>query len=164
MQDYNIVFATKPSLRRAHFYAVVYAGMLAFGRLKLPGEFESIFYGLFGVLLALLALVNLRRYCTDYIITDQELVVRSGILMRSTVMIPFSQMRNFYLRQPPLERVLGLTSLYVTSSGDSKDAVFFRILNRDGAQAMQLLRQGRAKFTDPTSAAVPQNTAHAVGQ
>lgn len=142
------IFYAKPSLRRAYFYAFLYAGVVAFARTKVdlrelqigPG-YDPLLVAL-GILLVLLALAQLRSWCTAYIITGQDVRAISGILARRMAVVPYKRITNVAARQSVLERILGLVNVYIDAAGgDFTEVVFRRITKTEAQQAGAIINK-----------------------
>ena len=140
----EIVFFAKPSLRRAFFYAFVFAATVLYGRMstELDPQYNKVWLICIGVMLVLLFVAMLRRWTTSYIITSDEIQSFTGILSRQTVIVPLMRVTNAIANQTLLERILGLASLRIDSAGgDSKEMQFIRILKVEANEAARILRE-----------------------
>ena len=168
MTDQNIIFYTKPSLRRAYFFSFVFVGLLLYGRFQtgLDPRFDKVWYALFGVLLVLLAYAHLRRLCTGYIITNHDVQVKSGIIARQFCVVPYRRITNVAARQSVLDRILGLVDLYLDSAGsDVQEVSWKRVTVGDAREAGSILRQIIQEQASPQSlqAGAVDNLDKAVG-
>lgn len=75
---------------------------------------------LFFLFIALLCLIGgeLKRLTTLYLITDNKVVRKDGILSKRTQMVPYTQFKSVDLRQNLLERVLHFGTLEIDTGED----------------------------------------------
>ena len=76
------------------------------------------------VVLAILGFVSLitaelKRASTEYIITDNKIIRRDGILNKRTMMVPYTQLEKVDLNQSLLQRVLRIGTLNIDTGDDS---------------------------------------------
>jgi hypothetical protein len=57
-----------------------------------------------------------------YRLTERDLVVRRGILIRAEDVVPYTMITNIAVRRGPIERLLGLATLHVHTAGYSQQA------------------------------------------
>ena len=144
------LFTAKPSLRRAYFYAFLYAGAVAWARFKtdLNPDFNPLWWCALGLLVVLLVFAHLRRLSTLYVITDREIRVSSGILSRSVAVAPHGRLTNVAAHQSFLERCLGMANLAIDTAGGDGAEVSFQRITREAAEAAGgLLREIMSKNT-----------------
>lgn len=142
----EILFSTRPSLRRAFCFALIYAGVVLYGRIQteLDPRFNPLWWVCFGLLALILVIAVLRKWTTTYIITEDEVLCRSGILTRHIVTVPLVRITNASARQSFLERLLGLVNLQIDcAGGDTSEITFARILTNHSTEAANLLRKMR---------------------
>lgn len=58
----------------------------------------------------------------QYRLTDSELVVRRGIVVRAEDVVPYTMITNIAVRRGPIQRLLGLATLHVHTAGYSQQA------------------------------------------
>jgi uncharacterized membrane protein YdbT with pleckstrin-like domain len=82
--------------------------------------------GLFVILFALLGSVGrfLRWRTTEFLVTTERLIARSGIIGKSAIEIPLDRIMNISYHQKIWERVLGTGDLVVESAGEHGHQVF----------------------------------------
>jgi uncharacterized membrane protein YdbT with pleckstrin-like domain len=145
-QKPELVFFARPSLRRAYLIALVYAGLVLLGRFKtnLDPRLDPVWLGALVLLFAALGLAVLRRLCTSYAITTEEISVKSGILARKMVVVPLSRVTNALANQSFVERLLGLVTLQIDcAGGNAKEVNFQRITASEARSAGEILRELR---------------------
>lgn len=104
--------------------ALLYLHPFAFLRIQWPGvasiSSEWIVLGLL-LLLALYSLVRaeLKRATTLYVITDNKIIRRDGILSKNTQMIPYTQLERVDLNQSLGQRLLHIGSVVVDTGDDT---------------------------------------------
>ena len=139
----TILLSTKPSLRRAYFFASLYFALMVFGIIETG--FDSAFYLVWLSLAALLVLLlipaHLKRWCTSYVITDKEVQVRDGVFSRRLAVASHRRITNAAANQSFTERMLGLMNLSIdTAGGDRTEIGFRRITKADAQKAGSILR------------------------
>jgi len=93
-------------------------------------------YALVGI--AVLALYSLAQYFTyRYRITDDAIVVRSGVFERSLRHIPFARIQNVSLHQNLLHRIFGVAEVRLESAGAAKPEAQMRVLRLRDAQELE---------------------------
>lgn len=104
---------------------------------------------LLALLFALLGLVSLataelKRASTHYIITDNKIIRRDGILNKRTMMVPYTQLEKVDLNQSLLQRILRIGTLNIDTGDDS---ITIDMVPRP-AQVQELLsqRMGRKAY------------------
>lgn len=102
----------------------------------------AVFFGILGLLSLVTA--ELRRASTHYVITDNKIIRRDGILNKRTMMVPYTQLEKVDLNQSLLQRILRIGTL-VVDTGD--DSIEIEMVPRPG-QVQDLLsrRMGRRAF------------------
>lgn len=76
----------------------------------------------------------LRWLRTYFVVTDQRVLYRSGVLGRRGVEIPLDRISNIDYRQGLWERLIGVGDLDVESAGEDSDTRFDHIKRPDGVQ------------------------------
>jgi uncharacterized membrane protein YdbT with pleckstrin-like domain len=76
----------------------------------------------------------LRWRRTSFVVTDQRVLYRAGMLGRRGVEIPLEEIANIRCHQGIWERVVGAGDLDVESAGEGGDAVFRDVRHPDGVQ------------------------------
>lgn len=70
-----------------------------------------------------------------YGVSDDELVIRHGVLVRRMVTIPMVRVQHIDTIRTPLDRILGLNRLYVyTASGQGADGVIPGLMVEEAAE------------------------------
>lgn len=103
--------------------------------------------GLAGVAWLVLGLYPLVAwYFTLYVLTDERLIARSGILARRGMEIPLEQITNVVFNQNILERVLRSGDLLIESAGTSGQSRFSDIPEPEAFQSvLYSVREERGK-------------------
>ena len=81
-----------------------------------------------------LALKYLQWVCTYFVVTDQRVLCRSGVLARRGVEIPLDRITNIDFRQTLWERVIGTGDLDLESAGHESDTHFRNVRHPDWVQ------------------------------
>jgi len=91
------------------------------------------------VVLALIPLVVgplIKWWFTAYVLTNERLITRSGVIARSGVEIPLENIANVLFNQNVVERLLGAGDLLIESAGESGQSPFNDIPKPDEFQAL----------------------------
>jgi uncharacterized membrane protein YdbT with pleckstrin-like domain len=81
-----------------------------------------------------LALRYLRWICTYFVVTDQRVLSRSGVLARRGVEIPLDRITNIDFHQGLWERMIGTGDLDLESAGHESDTHFTNVRRPDDVQ------------------------------
>ncbi|MDH3627752.1 MAG: PH domain-containing protein [Acidobacteriota bacterium] len=72
-----------------------------------------------------------------YRLTEEELIIRQGILLRKVRHVPFTRIQNVNLVRNPLHRMFGVAEVQLeTASGDKPEAVM-RVLSMDAVRELR---------------------------
>ena len=77
---------------------------------------------------------------TYFVVTDQRVIYRTGVISRHGVEIPLQRINNINFHQGPWERVIGAGDLVIESAGEQGNTVFQNVRHPDGVQ-QELYRQ-----------------------
>lgn len=77
---------------------------------------------------------------TYFVVTDQRVVYRTGVLSRHGVEIPLERINNLNFHQKIFERVIGAGDLEVQSAGEQGTTLFENVRHPDGVQ-QEIYRQ-----------------------
>lgn len=98
-----------------------------------------------------------RWWFTQFVLTDERLVLRKGIIARSGVEIPLEVINDVIFSQTILERLLGFGDLIVESAGEMGQSRFSNISNPDEFQAeLYRVRENRSRAL--TTSETPSDT------
>jgi len=75
------------------------------------------------ILLAIWLLPRRRYQAWGYVRGEDELVVKHGLLVRQRTIVPFGRVQHTDVRQGPLQRMLGLATLVLSTAGTTGSAV-----------------------------------------
>jgi uncharacterized membrane protein YdbT with pleckstrin-like domain len=103
---------------------------------------------------------------TFFVVTDQRVIFRTGVLTRHGVEIPLERVNNINFHQGIWERIIGAGDLEVQSAGEEGTSVFSDVRHPDGVQ-QEIYRQmeGDAKRDAGRGAdAIGKAVADAVGK
>jgi uncharacterized membrane protein YdbT with pleckstrin-like domain len=108
------------------------------------------------IVLALIPLVVgplVKWWFTSYVLTNERLITRSGVIARSGVEIPLENIANVLFHQNVIERLLGAGDLLIESAGESGQSPFNDIPKPDEFQALLYrVREERTKSLAETQA------------
>ncbi len=77
---------------------------------------------------------------TFFVITDQRVIFRTGVLTRHGVEIPLERINNINFHQGIWERIIGAGDLEIQSAGESGTSQFDNVRHPDGVQ-QEIYRQ-----------------------
>ena len=94
------------------------------------------------ILLVFLLVVLYRRACWKFIITDQTIESRSGIISRNVKSIRIKDLRNVNVKQSLFQRILGVGDVEFSSAGGADiEVAFFGVTKpmeiKEKVQALQ---------------------------
>ena len=99
---------------------------------------------------------------TYFVVTDQRVLYRTGVLARHGVEIPLDRITNINFHQGIWERIIGAGDLEVQSAGEEGDTLFENVRHPDGVQ-QEIYRQMEAHATHASGAdAIGEAVARAV--
>ncbi len=108
-----------------------------------------------GVIILALVPLSFRRligwWFTQYVLTNERLVVRSGVVARSGIEIPLENINNVLFEQTVLERILRCGDLLIESAGETGQSRLVDIRQPDQFQAL-LYRTREARSKDMSGA------------
>jgi uncharacterized membrane protein YdbT with pleckstrin-like domain len=88
----------------------------------------------------------MRWWFTQFVLTNERLVLRKGIIARSGVEIPLEVINDVIFSQTVFERLLGFGDLIIESAGEMGQSRFSNIPNPDGFQAeLYRVREDRTR-------------------
>ncbi len=157
--------ATEPVLKRLHILSVLLEWVTALSRTVIPllllyvqtRDKGGRIIAILGVsALALTALWSIASYlATRYGVSDDALLVRSGVLRRQSRIIPFSRIQTVNVQQKALQRVFGVAELRVETAtqGSEAEAVLSVLRWRDAQALREQLVAARLSAIAPRMAA-----------
>ncbi|HEY5166090.1 MAG TPA: PH domain-containing protein [Acidimicrobiia bacterium] len=109
-----------------------------------------------------LGLKYLQWLRTYFVVTDQRVLYRTGVLARHGVEIPLDRISNINFHQGIWERIIGAGDLEVQSAGEEGDTLFENVRHPDGVQH-EIYRQMEGHATHASGAdAIGEAVARAV--
>ena len=136
-------------LQQLKQFIVPLLALLFVGRGRSGGDGMQELWPLIGV--GVLVISALWRYFTyRYRITDDSVVIRSGLLHRNLRQIPFSRIHNVALHQSVLHRLFGVAEVRLESAGGKKPEAEMRVLTLSEANMLEQLVRHRGSL--PTQA------------
>lgn len=105
---------------------------------------------------------------TKFVLTNERLIARAGIVARRGVEIPLEAINDVHFKQSILERLLGFGDLVIESAGEQGQSRFSNIPNPEAFQSeVYRAREDRARDLsspqDPTSTLATLAKLHADG-
>jgi membrane protein YdbS with pleckstrin-like domain len=52
-----------------------------------------------------------------FLLTEDMLLIEKGVLFKNKIVVPYSRVQNVNIKQGPLQRILGISSVYVITAG-----------------------------------------------
>ena len=104
--------------------------------------------------IAWLVVRYLKWATTNFVITSDRLIFRSGVLAKRGVEIPLERVNTVHFNQSIIERMLGAGDLVIESGGEDGQQRFTDIRNPDKVQRMihtQMEANEQRRFTIPSS-------------
>ena len=94
---------------------------------------------------------TLRWWYTQFVLTNERLVLRKGIIARSGVEIPLEVINDVIFSQTVFERMLGFGDLIIESAGEMGQSRFSNIPNPNEFQAeLYRVREDRTRALSST--------------
>ncbi len=84
------------------------------------------------VLTFLIAIFGFRK--KGYALRDKDIMYKSGLIWKSITTIPFSRIQHCEVKEGPIERIFGLSSLHIYTAGGSSSDIDIPGLHPQGAQ------------------------------
>ncbi|HEY8218417.1 MAG TPA: PH domain-containing protein [Acidimicrobiia bacterium] len=114
------------------------------------GTGKDISKGFLGVLTILWAIWLLLKFIswtrTYFVVTDQRVIYRTGVISRHGVEIPLERINNINFHQGIWERVIGAGDLEIQSAGEQGTTLFENVRHPDGVQ-QEIYRQMESDAT-----------------
>lgn len=82
-------------------------------------------------------------YFTHFVVTDQRVIFRTGVLSKKGVEIPLERINNINFSQRVWERIIGAGDLAIESAGRDGQSKFSDVRHPDGVQ-QEIYRQAEA--------------------
>ncbi len=92
---------------------------------------------------------------THFVVTDERVVSRTGVLAKRGVEIPLERISNINFRQGIWERIIGAGDLSIESAGREGDSAFENVRHPDGVQ-QEIYRQIEANADKKARRHAPQ--------
>jgi uncharacterized membrane protein YdbT with pleckstrin-like domain len=92
---------------------------------------------------------------THFVVTDERVVSRTGVLAKRGVEIPLERIANINFRQRIWERIIGAGDLSIESAGREGDSAFENVRHPDGVQ-QEIYRQIEANADKKARRHAPQ--------
>ena len=139
-----------------------YVPFVAFG--EMPTTFSFVILGFIAVIFILLWIwVGMYYDSMSYELREDEINWKRGVWFRTTGIVPYNRIVNLDLRQGPLMRFLGISTLAIQTAGYSGQAVpEIKIEGIEHAEELrELIRshvRGSVSHDDGTGSAKPSST------
>jgi uncharacterized membrane protein YdbT with pleckstrin-like domain len=117
---------------------------------SLSGTGKDVARGVLGVVTIIWAIWLLLKFIswtrTYFVVTDQRVVYRTGVISRHGVEIPLDRINNINFHQGLWERMIGAGDLEIQSAGDAGTTQFENVRHPDGVQ-QEIYRQMESDAT-----------------
>jgi uncharacterized membrane protein YdbT with pleckstrin-like domain len=114
------------------------------------GTGKDVARGILGVLTIVWAIWLLMKFIswtrTYFVVTDQRVVYRTGVIARHGVEIPLDRINNINFHQGLWERTIGAGDLEIQSAGEAGTTLFENVRHPDGVQ-QEIYRQMESDAT-----------------
>lgn len=84
------------------------------------------------ILTLVIAIFGFRK--KGYALRDKDIIYKSGLIWKSITTIPFNRIQHCEVKEGPIERLFGLSSLHIYTAGGSSSDIDIPGLNPKGAQ------------------------------
>jgi membrane protein YdbS with pleckstrin-like domain len=99
---------------------------------------------LWSVLTGLFILLAIKGYDFEgFALREKDVLYKSGIFFRSTIIIPFSRVQHCEIEQGPIDRMFGLAELSLYTAGGSSSDLSIPGLTLDKANALKIFITNR---------------------
>jgi len=107
-----------------------------------------------------LGLKYLERNFTHFVVTDDRVIYRTGVIAKRGVEIPMERINNINFHQGIWERIIGAGDLDIESAGRDGQSHFDDVWHPDGVQQelyrqMEVNAKKRARWSNPAPAFAP---------
>jgi uncharacterized membrane protein YdbT with pleckstrin-like domain len=121
----------------------------------LDGNFEKVvrWIAIAGIIVSAVLLVSryIQWFTTNFVITSDRVIFRTGVFAKHGIEIPLERVNNVIFHQSLIERMLGCGDLLIESGGETGQQRFTEVKNPDNVQALihtqvdaKLARRGQA--------------------
>lgn len=152
----HVLFSGHPSWRSAlsfHFKGIAIAAVVGVIVAIASDTVSGVAVGVVLLLLAVLVGV-VKRWATHYLVTNERLHIRRGILSKSTQETRLARVQNVNTRQSVLERLMRIGTVdFDTAGTDDSDFTFYGIAN-PSVVVQQVDRALREPGTPPPTDAI----------
>lgn len=101
-------------------------------------ENKWIFYLIFLIIFVItMVFAILGFYKMKYAIRDHDVIYQKGLLWRNTTIVPFNRVQHCEVKQGPLQRLLGLSSIKLYTAGGSSSDLSVTGLLHEEAERMR---------------------------
>lgn len=99
---------------------------------------ESIYFILFAIIFLIsIPSIILNWYLFSYILSDKEIIIRSGILNKQTRHIPYIKIHNVSISQNFLQKIFRIARVSLETAGDNKTEGELRYLTYQNAEVIK---------------------------
>jgi uncharacterized membrane protein YdbT with pleckstrin-like domain len=139
----------------------VVGGLIAFMKHGRPKTVLLVLWGVLAVAWAgWLALKYLEWNFTHFVVTDDRVIYRTGVIAKRGVEIPMERINNINFHQGIWERVIGAGDLDIESAGRDGQSHFDDVWHPDGVQQelyrqMEVNAKKRAAWSNPAPTFAP---------
>ena len=147
-----------PSERRLHPAAIVFGAGKHVKSLAVPlvlavigaGRGSDVWTYVLVAVLGVVVLYGLLHYATfRYVLGDGELVVRSGIVVRSERHVPYARIHNVDVSQHVVHRMFGVVEVRIQTGGGTEPEVVLRAVRASEVEDVRARVRGQVPATAP---------------
>ena len=132
------------------------------GVVALSGSVQTVAAWAWAILAVIWALWLLAKYAqwqyTHFVVTDDRVIFRTGLLSKHGVEIPLERINNINFHQRIFERLIGAGDLDIESAGREGQSHFEDVRHPDGVQ-QEIYRQMEANARETASWSRPETAA-----
>lgn len=125
-------------------FIVIVIGIFCLSVVFLPFEIPSNYIWLSAIIIGLLLLVFLLITKSvfkvkAYGIRNKDIIYKTGLIFRSTTVVPFNRVQHVEIKSGPVDRIFGLSRLKVYTAGGSQSDLVIPGLKSETAQQLKEL-------------------------
>lgn len=135
------------------FWAII-SGLYIIGPKLAEIELPTIVYRAAPLVLATLALLSFliavfgfRK--KGYALREKDIIYKTGLIWKSMTTIPFNRIQHCEVKEGPIERLFGLSSLHIYTAGGSSSDIDIPGLHPQGAQDIKQFVLKKINVEDP---------------
>ena len=153
--------------KRLHPLTLVYRGITNAPALFIPlyfaldkGATDELFYVaiMIFILIFTFPAIILNYYFFKFQITENELVINSGIIAKKQKNIPIRRIQNINMEQNFLQRILGLTKVQIETAGEATaEGVLEFISKKDAEEIINTIKKYQHNYNENKNSTITEN-------